>query len=512
MSLQPKAASSGRIYGIGIVSVAAVAAALIWISSLWGVGTSPDSIQYLLNAKAVMQGASPLDISRHWPPFYPLALAGFGASTGDVLEGARLLHSALFGLNAVLLAWLVGGFGRDAGPLPFAATAMFVLAPASYALHHMAWSESLFLALLLLHFLAIRRSLGTSAPGWLIVAGLFVGAATLTRYAGVAFMASSALFLLFALPGGWRSRFTATCVYSVAALLQPVAWFAAVAIQADASAPRPIELHLIDAERVRALGSVFFGWFRQDRLGFLSTLIGLGLLAFALWHAVRSRATALRSLTGLMLWSGVFYVGFIFLSISLFDFYTPVDERIMSPLFLCVLGAIGTAGSSVSSRVERIGTQLATASLLVVMVAGVPALVDAARSNIRYGSGYFNLAFRQSPILGFLARIDGTRIYSNAAEAIEIHLGVKAQALPAFYDPVSARQVDSYNGLMRTVDDEVRQGQAIVVLFKAFAWRSYYPDATVFGDNLRLPVIYTADDGIIYGTARAPAKDLATDQ
>jgi hypothetical protein len=213
-----------------------------------------------------------------------------------------------------------------------------------------------------------------------------------------------------------------------------------------------------------------------------------------------------------MLWSGLGYVLFIFASISLFDFYTPVDQRIMMPVFASTLAAIGLLKPPGSDGWRRISYVFAVTLLVSVLLAGIPGLAAAGRLGVHHGVGYFGSTFRDSPLVARLANVTDVEIYSNARELIEVYTGRKTYPLPTYYDPSSARYVDGYGAEMDALVAGVQRGEAIVVLFRAFLWRRYFPDESVFGDNLSLPVVYDGADGVVFGRARFAVPPQVGDQ
>ena len=57
---------------------------------------------------------------------------------------------------------------------------------------------------------------------------------------------------------------------------------------------------------------------------------------------------------------------------------------------------------------------------------------------------------------------------------------------------------NTYSESMESVIQEVENGDAVIVYFDAFAWRSYFPDKAVL-EELNLPILFQARDGVVYG-------------
>jgi hypothetical protein len=150
------------------------------------VGVSPDSTQYLATARSVASGDAPMTVwwlgrpepLAHFPPVYPLVIAfitGFGLSAP---RAAWMVQLILAPMNVVLTAWCVtriaGGTSAQRQRLGMVAGLATAVSTTVVIVHSMAWSEPLFIALLLGAMLCLgdalesaRAQRGTDArPRW----------------------------------------------------------------------------------------------------------------------------------------------------------------------------------------------------------------------------------------------------------------------------------------------------------------------------------------------------------
>lgn len=151
-----------------------------------GLGLSPDSISYLKGASGLVNGRGLDYMSAQWPPLYPLLVALFGVSSGDVMLGARILNAIFFAVNFVLITELVGRLTKAKLWLVIIlAGAICIQAPMTYV-HFYAWSEPCLLTWILVNFLLLSE-LNTTRNQVLIRTLLIIVAcfAFLTRFAGV---------------------------------------------------------------------------------------------------------------------------------------------------------------------------------------------------------------------------------------------------------------------------------------------------------------------------------------
>jgi MFS family permease len=199
---------------------------ILFVSAPYGPGASGDSVTYLSVAQSLADGEGwvRFDGRRYiaWPPLYPLTLTiGIGAGL-EPAEAARLLGALSF---AVTLAFLVLILARVTGSLVWAAVggALALASPAVLETYATAWTEGPFTALTTLAFWLALRSEAAPRRRDLLVLGLVVGAAWLTRYVGVVLAAAFAGWLLLR-PASTRERWQRLVLFGAAAALGPLTW------------------------------------------------------------------------------------------------------------------------------------------------------------------------------------------------------------------------------------------------------------------------------------------------
>lgn len=124
-----------------------------------------------------------------WPPAYPALWATVaGLGNVDIDEVPSLLNPILLAISISIIFW-VGWMvtGRSAIACVVAAVSAFV--PSSMIVYGHAWSETLFIPLLLLAYAAFwKYRISREKFIWLAVAAIIIGFANWVRYAGVAFL------------------------------------------------------------------------------------------------------------------------------------------------------------------------------------------------------------------------------------------------------------------------------------------------------------------------------------
>ncbi|HET9888163.1 MAG TPA: glycosyltransferase family 39 protein, partial [bacterium] len=192
-----------------------------------------DETEYAAFGKAIAeQHAEPV----LWrAPGYQTFIAWGWTLAGGRFLGVRLLQ-ALISIGATILVYRLGRrmWNERAG---FAAGAFTAFYPTDVSFSHLLWSESLYGALVLVAFERLlaseSRSDARQAALPAATAGMFLGAATLTRSVGAAWMAASCLWLLAQhRPARWRAMLAAAVFGGWAILVLPYS------IQASARAGR----------------------------------------------------------------------------------------------------------------------------------------------------------------------------------------------------------------------------------------------------------------------------------
>ena len=116
-----------------------------------GLGLSDDSIAYIAGARSLLAGdgyrAAWLESNRpvtHFPPAFSGTLALLGSMGLDPINGARLVNTLLFGVNAALMG-LLGWKMTKSSLAGIVAAALFIVNDSLLRVHAVAMSEPLFL-------------------------------------------------------------------------------------------------------------------------------------------------------------------------------------------------------------------------------------------------------------------------------------------------------------------------------------------------------------------------------
>src|SRR5512142_1907965 len=215
---------------VALLLIAVIGVVLVLQAPPEGAGLSDDSIAYIAGARSMVAGdgyreawlASNGPVT-HFPPAFPSVLAFFGALGIDPLRASRWVNALLFGLNAWLLGILGWRMTRSLGA-GLVLAALFAFSGEMFQVHAVTMSEPLFIFLSLLSFWMFDIYFEHDHHWWWLVAcGIFSAWAYLTRYAGLALVATF-LVALFILHTDWRKRLFSAGIFLASVIPWALGW------------------------------------------------------------------------------------------------------------------------------------------------------------------------------------------------------------------------------------------------------------------------------------------------
>lgn len=482
-----------------------------------GLGLSDDSIAYIAGARSMLAGdgyrAVWLESSQpvtHFPPGFSSVLAFFGLFGLDPLRGTRFVNALLFGVNAGLLGILVWRMtpSLTAG---LVAAALFVANGDMLQVHTAAMSEPLFIFLSLLAFWTFDlyfelppSSVGRGISGewwWLVACGAFAGMAYLTRYAGLALVATF-LVAIVILRSTWRKRLTSVGIFLAGFLPFALGWALRNSIVAESATNRAFAWHPITAENIR-LGvrtfSEFFipvePWRREifKQTGIVEGMIVIVLGAVLVWTLLKAwkylskprQASELKRggkesrevisfTTGLYIFA---YLASIVASMTMFDAATKFRLRILSPVFVGLLILLVAFGISMRKNYRPL---VVAATILALGLSVYKQSVTFAHWS-QGGIGYASFQWYDSQAMAYLRSLpDGVSIYTNEPAAVYLYVGRGAKVLPSRYDSATAQERPGFEDGIVSMQNDIRRGAAVMALFDG-------------GDNLAVDVNLLTD-------------------
>ncbi len=424
-----------------------------------GLGITPDSVFYMQMAQNIASlkcisclvgaGGKPVPI-QHWPPGYPLVIAVLGTHIPAVLGGF---------LTLLLLSIALRRIGIKGKVARGVVLLLVGVSPVFLEVFTHAWSENVAIPLLLAAILL-------AVSGRVKHSVFLFSVLPLIRYA---FLSFSFLNLLH--------RGKRRLLYLSISLLPFLLWRVYLLLYVSPHSPikRELALHPPSALHWTTLSKTILAFFGLHKvlgfkdLSFAVFTVALFLLAVALlFIGYGSDRLVKWSVSG-----AIVYLAFLMVSITLYDYASLPDYRLMSPVFFLLLPPF----------VKWISQLRRTATYAITLILATGYALHAKDLRVQgYNQGYW----KDPQAVLHLKRLKGG-VYSNAPDAVWYISGVGADMVPRFYDINQNRPNPSFKEEMEDLKREFSDSCRYLVWVKPKR-RGYLPSLQfllkVMGESL----------------------------
>lgn len=461
-----------------LFSIAGLVYILI-ITSYYDLGVSPDSTVYMEVAENFIRNGRFTDFNgkfvTHFPPMYPMALATISDLFGvKVLVAANYFSAAALFLSILLanLLFIKWQFSTRSIIL----SNIFLLISPAFGVFLMLWSESLFILILLILLLLMVGWVETRRSTFLIAGGIVAGLLLLTRYAGIGFVAGIILYMAFERGTGISSKLKSTVLFSIFTFLLPAGWLLYSSNYSTNPTNRTPVFHLISADHLQGLLTTIASWISPPTaIGALIFLLVLLYIFFRLWkQKIRLGDIYADKKLRLVKYMVIAYVVFLFISISFFDFSSPLDNRMLAPIFpFCLLLAVSFARQAQKTvRLPWLFIALA-GGLLFLHGYGFWKYTGKFYNE---GSGYTSQPWANSETIQAVETVQDLTIYTNGQEILQMFLPFQNLylQLPMKQNPVTKLPNKNYLPEMEEMHQLIRSKKATLVFLAGVDYRLYY--------------------------------------
>jgi hypothetical protein len=507
-----------------LLILALVGGVALLVATRWGIGVSPDSILYISAARALLAGhgfslQSPgggYDPITHFPPLYSGILAVIGLTGVEVGLAARIINVLVFAASIFLVGYLLNHWSDQRAKWIVLAGVVLLLASwVSLEIHLMAWSEPLFIFLGLLSLVVLGRDLDSPETRFLLVAAILTGLAFLTRYAGAALLATGMLGLFLFSPMPILKRFFRACWFGAVSLIPIGLWLLRNSLLNGSAAGRQFIFHAPGKAQLSQALTTLASWLlipdtaRTLVKVVVVLVVGLGIFAAILYgrerkaagSSVMGKASATPGAIKLLGLYLLVYAGFLVFSISFIDANTPLDGRILSPVFVFGLILAGYAAIEVShlpfSRkgwIKLIAGIAALAFCILYLLRGSNLIIQSYSGGI----GYSSTSWRNSETLKGLTQIPkGVTVYTNIPDGVFFLTGQPVYGLPSRYESMNRRANPEFSQELMEIRDLSQNNEIVIVYFKGFD-QANLPSEQELVDLLQAQVLNKFSDGTIY--------------
>jgi 4-amino-4-deoxy-L-arabinose transferase-like glycosyltransferase len=512
ISMTPRRTRYAAFIILGLLAI--LGTILVLRATPEGLGLSGDSIAYIAGARSILAGhgySGAWLISdepvTHYPPGFPAVLALVGLAGIDPLRGARLVNALLFGINAALLGIL---FWRMTKSLPggLVLAALFVANGSLLQVHAVAMSEPLFIFFSLLAFWMFDLYFERDDHWlWLVLCGVFVGFAYLTRYAGLALIATFVLALML-LYRDWRNRLASTGIFIISVIPWIMGWAIRNELVAGSATNRVFVWHPLTAGNFdTALSNISMllmpvGSWQKSLISIpiifeAAVVIILGSILIWIfrraWNFLRSdqqppHSSALAFAMALYIFG---YLASIIASMLLFDASTKFKLRILSPVYVSLLFLLVALGFWLWNRRRGL------AVLLAVVILGMSAYgqVETMTELMKGGQGFASFIWYRSKAMEYLRGLPpGVNIYTDQPGVVYLYTGRGVYTLPNRFDPVTAQVRPGFELGAQRLQTEIRAGRGVLALFSGGDTSA--ADAALLSSGL--PLVFKSGNAEIY--------------
>lgn len=468
------------------LAIAILGIVLVLYSARYGLGTTGDSVHYLMGAENILGGEGfgrtngrdeVLPITM-FAPFFSTVMAGFGLS-GSLLEGTRLFQAVLFGGNILLVA-LITHRMTNSSLAALTGAVLLLFAKEVVQFHFWLMPEALYIFLSLLSIFLLGSYLAIGQKRRLILAAVVAGLATITRYVGVALVATCVVSVLILHESPWKRRLTDAFLAGGIGLAPFLIWIGRNVLVSGDAVNRAIGYHPVPAELIRAYRAQISYWFAPEVVNMPHVLrraimILIGILAPVTYFGLAFRDRIRRREDPqnpdwamqwvLILYAAIYVITFV-LNLTFLDALRDFNTvpRYLAPLFVIAIPMYVTTFHGLAVRKD--GWPARVASLLVAgffIVSYALGALPIVRDPIPV-LGYTGIKMERPETVERLASINrSAAIISNDPELVYALSSRTAFILPIRYDANTGKERDDFEYQLLATREKLERGGMLVL-------------------------------------------------
>jgi len=445
-----------------------------------GMGLINDSTAYIAGARSLLQGtgyseiwlATGIEPIIHYPPLLSAILALIGLSGIDPLRGSRVLNILLYGSNI----WLMGILGWKMTGARIAGLFLalyFALDGVLLNIHAYAISEPLFIFFLIACIILLSLHIEKQAIKWVALAGLATGMALLTRYVGLALLATAALVLVV-LQTDWRKRFISLGVFLACALPWFFAWVFRNHLLTGMATNRGFRWKPLAEKNIDLGINNFTDWLfpfqtaiiKEPIPALLLSLIAIILVCWVGYFGLRYflKPTSTEQPNPFIFFSAAFifvYASSLIVSLSFFDGTTRLIDRILSPIYVTFAILIVAVVTWFWKRCQAKTRIVLGGIVCFLLILSGNNYYQTVEKLTQDGQGYASARYQNGAISHFLRELPtDVRIYTNSPPAV--YSSTERPSYILFLDADFTRETKKFYS---EVKGDVERGDAILVLY-----------------------------------------------
>ncbi len=496
-----------------VISLAAAVAAMIlviFMTSKFGIGVSPDSACYFSIAENVVAGNGyaiyDLQPAVAWPPLYPTTLATAGLFDIEYSPWARILNVLLAGGIVLLTSlWLLNNFGLSL--LSLIGILGTLLSSTLLKAASFAWTEPMFNLLVLFFLLVAIRAGQKPERKDILLLSMLAALATMTRYIGITLIGFYFLWL-------WLSGLSAkiklkySFIFGGLSLAPLVIWLIRNYSMTSTLSGFRASSDVPVLKNVLYTLDTFSSWLfvANAYVEFRILIFCLILVLFSVFLLKTIKNSALSDNIKIKLKAfGLFaliYVLYLITASSIVAF-DRIDYRLLSPVYVPILLLVIVVIDSIiiSRRWPKQAAAIFSVLWIVFLSVGLFKEMKAAISE--GAGGYSTISWQKSELAGYLRENPPEgKTFSNYPDGIYALTGLPASMSPGKY---SRHLPESKTGDFDLLTTKLeKQENVYLAWFTKKSRRDLYePDE--LSSNFDLILIVEKSDGALYEIKKKPA-------
>ncbi len=385
---------------IGIISTSIILLA----TRTFGVGLSPDSLHYLFMAKQVLIGEA--ITTAVWPPMYPAALALISLIFRiSLLNSARFLNAVSFGITIFMSGILIRKNIKLNMLFTFLGLFIIILSRPLVPVHLMAWSEPLFICMMIISLLFLDEYFSVKNFSYLILSSVFISIACITRYIGLAVVMAAISTIVLLNRQNYRLLIRDVVSYLLISTTPLAVWLVRnICVTGTLTGPRSSSSHTF-LEIIRAMSNAIYRFFLFGRLENNRLLIAIFfiiigfLISTYYWKIYQIYRPDLSRNYLFIIVIGVYLV--FLLSMSMLTKIDLVDNRLLSPiivpLYLIFLGFTIEIGKIWKEKKHNISINIfLTLFLTIFIIFSFPYTKATINNHIKNGNDFLTRPWSES--------------------------------------------------------------------------------------------------------------------
>lgn len=404
----------------------------------FGVGVSPDSTHYLIQAQNILEG-KPISTAT-WPPLYPAMIALLsGILNTSLLVSARILNTGLFGITVLASGLLYRRYLKSSIIIYSLAIVSVLVSTPLIPVYMMAWSEPPFIVFATLFLFFIDSYMRDKKLKFAIFSAICVGLCCLIRYIGISFILVGVICIVLA----HKQRIMKLIIDLFSFIIissAPIAfWLIRNRIVLGSfTGGRAPSAHSF-AENIRSMGNSIMGWYLPGRVVMNRLLIAiiflvLGFFVVIYFKEVYSKEKRTFSWQSPFI---VFVVVYLILLVASSKLFHPlIDSRFLSPILVPLNLLLITYMKEILKIFRgRIAINNLNVLLIPILIVFIITPIWRTRATLKTqindGKGYTSKIWRESELLkhyqDYTKHCDS---YSNGSDVIRFYHGEEVEPLP----------------------------------------------------------------------------------